>query len=348
MSKEAAARLIALSLVVGVPFAVAVARWQGDAGAGARTIEIHGKMSESGGWGPSDLTVATGVPLRLRLTSDDVVHGFAVGKLDFPPVDVRPGEVTETTLRFDKPGKYVFYCTRWCGVNHWRMRGTIEVTGGAEAAVESDLPLFLELDLDLDAPHDADVVPARPPSAARGARLGVNLGGVYQRPEYYRRRSPAAIWLDLRSNPLLDDLTDAALWDLVAWTWERNTTPHALSEGARLYRANCAACHGERGGGDGVMAAALAADSLAEFGQGTKSPADFTDRERMLGASPALLHGKIVRGGMGTGMPYWGPIFTDEQVWALVDYLWTFQFGRDSAGLSPRKPDSTTVGGTKG
>jgi len=26
----------------------------------------------------------------------------------------------------------------------------------------------------------------------------------------------------------------------------------------------------------------------------------------MLGASPALLHGKIVRGGMGTGMPYWG------------------------------------------
>ena len=46
----------------------------------------------------------------------------------------------------------------------------------------------------------------------------------------------------------------------------------------------------------------------------------------MLGASPALLQGKIVRGGMGTGMPYWGPIFTDEQIWSLVAYLWTFQF----------------------
>jgi mono/diheme cytochrome c family protein len=29
---------------------------------------------------------------------------------------------------------------------------------------------------------------------------------------------------------------------------------------------------------------------------------------------------------MGTGMPYWGPIFTDAQVWSLVAYLWTFQF----------------------
>jgi mono/diheme cytochrome c family protein len=29
---------------------------------------------------------------------------------------------------------------------------------------------------------------------------------------------------------------------------------------------------------------------------------------------------------MGTGMPGWGPIFTKEQTWALVAYLWTFQF----------------------
>ena len=57
-----------------------------------------------------------------------------------------------------------------------------------------------------------------------------------------------------------------------------------------------------------------------------KRPADFTDAAHMLGASPALLHGKIVRGGMGTGMPYWGPIYTDDQVWALVNRLYEFQF----------------------
>jgi len=33
---------------------------------------------------------------------------------------------------------------------------------------------------------------------------------------------------------------------------------------------------------------------------------------------------------MGTGMPYWGPIFTNQQIWSLVDYLWTFQFDQAS------------------
>ena len=64
----------------------------------------------------------------------------------------------------------------------------------------------------------------------------------------------------------------------------------------------------------------------ATAGQMTVRPTDFTASEHMLAASPAHLQGKIIRGGMGTGMPYWGPIFTEEQMWALVAYLWTFQF----------------------
>jgi len=59
-------------------------------------------------------------------------------------------------------------------------------------------------------------------------------------------------------------------------------------------------------------------------GEGYTSPPDFTDPMQLLGASPALLEGKIIRGGMGTGMPYWGPIFTTQQIDALVSYLYTF------------------------
>ena len=117
--------------------------------------------------------------------------------------------------------------------------------------------------------------------------------------------------------------------NLVAFVWQANTTKEKLAQGQKLYAQNCAACHGESGKGDGVMAASLAKKILSaqmEFGHNTKSPVDFTDSSQMLGASPALLQGKIIRGGMGTGMPYWGPIFTEEQTWALVDYLWTFQF----------------------
>jgi len=57
-----------------------------------------------------------------------------------------------------------------------------------------------------------------------------------------------------------------------------------------------------------------------------QSPANLTDARRMLAASPALLQGKILRGGMGTGMPSWGPIFREEQTWDLVAYLYSLQF----------------------
>ena len=57
-----------------------------------------------------------------------------------------------------------------------------------------------------------------------------------------------------------------------------------------------------------------------------QTPVDFTDARRMLGASPALLEGKILRGGMGTGMPMWGTIFSEGQIRDLIAYLYSFQF----------------------
>ena len=61
-------------------------------------------------------------------------------------------------------------------------------------------------------------------------------------------------------------------------------------------------------------------------GHETVAPINFTEARNILGASDAILEGKIIRGGMGTGMPYWGPIFTPQQIQSLVDYVWTFQF----------------------
>ena len=72
----------------------------------------------------------------------------------------------------------------------------------------------------------------------------------------------------------------------------------------------------------------MAAQVAAEYANSghQAGPSDFTDPHRSLATSPAIQQGKTIRGGMGTGMPYWGPIFTEEQIWSLVDYLWTFQF----------------------
>jgi hypothetical protein len=43
----------------------------------------------------------------------------------------------------------------------------------------------------------------------------------------------------------------------------------------------------------------------------------------MLAGTTALYTAKIRRGGMGTGMPYWGGIFTEGELAALVDHVWS-------------------------
>ncbi len=151
--------------------------------------------------------------------------------------------------------------------------------------------------------------------------------GAFVSPGYYRGHSPYETWKQLRAKPALADRSDADLWDMVAFIWESNTTPEAIVRGKQLFAQNCAACHGAAGGGNGVFADQLASQGAAGgLNMMLQRPADLADPQRMLGASPALLQGKILRGGMGTGMPSWGPIFADTDTWKIISYLYTFQF----------------------
>ena len=297
-----------------------------------RLVELRARVAESGGWTPANVTVRSGQPVRFRLTADDVEHGFAIGWAGQPAVSLAPGRIVEVDMTVDPPGKYVFYCTKWCGAGHWRMRGAIEVTGRQTDVSTPPAPPYVQLGLDIDAPHPSRARPEMRPSAARGARLGVSLPPEFLARDYYRIHRPDEAWQSLRATPALKRFTDQQVWDLLASAWRSATTSVALNMGKRLYDENCAACHGVSGAGDGAKAGLLGAQPQSTFGSGTMTPTNFTftnigtDTGAMLGASPALLHGKIIRGGMGTGMPYWGPIFTDEQTWAVVDYLWSFQF----------------------
>jgi plastocyanin len=155
-----------------------------------RTPLVHARMAENGGWSPDVIQANAGQPLHLKLTSDDVMHGFAVGQMDMASVDVIPGKVTEISLTFDTPGIYTFYCTRWCGLNHWRMRGTIEVAGASPLDPEPvSPPLYVSLNLDIDAPHDTPSIPNIQPSAIRGQVLATKLP-VDLSTDYYRANSP--------------------------------------------------------------------------------------------------------------------------------------------------------------
>ena len=309
--------IVAIFLAIGTPLYF----W-------SRTPLIHAHVAEDGGWNPDVIQANAGGPLHLRFTSDDVVHGFAVGQMEMEGVDILPGKVTDVTLTFDKPGIYTFFCTRWCGLNHWRMRGTIEVAGASDSTEASSPPLYVSLGLDIDAPHDAPVVPSSQPSAINGQQLAANLQ-IDRSTDYYLTHSPYQVFDGLSNT----SLTEAQRWDAVASIWESNTKSESLTNGQQLYAQNCAACHGENGSGDGVFADDLAAAGESSTqtmagadGMTMQTPVDFTNPTSMLGASPALLQGKILRGGMGTGMPMWGSIFTEEQIWDLIAYLYSLQF----------------------
>lgn len=301
----------------------------------AQVVEVHARIAEAGGWSSAGLTATVGEPLRLRLVSDDMTHGFAVGQMDWPEIELKPNTPMETMLVFERPGRYTYYCTRWCGMGHWRMRGTIEVTEDGETSSASppppEPPLYAQLGIDLDesVQTPAAILPAARPSVSRGEALAASIPWPFESPITWRSQSPAQIWQRLRKEDALYAVSDLALWDVVAYLWKAQTTPERVEEGRALYANNCAVCHGDTGSGDGIAAPALTArnDAVqAMFGHMTMPPTDFTDAKHMLGLSPARLQGKIIRGGMGTGMPFWGPILTEEQTWALTDFLWTFQF----------------------
>jgi hypothetical protein len=132
----------------------------------------------------------------------------AIGQMDMDTVDVAASH--GYYLTFDKPGIYTFYCTRWCGLNHWRMRGTIEVSGSSSDPEPVSVPMYVTLDLDIDAPHDAPLVPITPPSALRGEQLAANLP-ISLSLEYYRANSPYQVFDELSSS----SLTETQRWDVL-------------------------------------------------------------------------------------------------------------------------------------
>jgi mono/diheme cytochrome c family protein/plastocyanin len=324
MKNENIARLVVL-LFAAIGVAIPLVGRQLALG-NQNVIEIHARMPENGGWSPDVIRAEIGQPIHLRITSDDVMHNFAVGKMDFEHVDIQPGEWTETTLTFDEPGRYTFYCTRWCGPNHWRMRGTIEVGDPQSNFEQPPPPLFVELGIDIDAPHVAADTPLSPPEPARGAAYIDRLPGDILEKETYLNNSPDDLWAQLRADTSLSDLDDAALWDAVAYIWQANSSPEALATAEELYAINCSACHGETGRGDGVMLRDLPVLEPYAMKHAATRPPDFGDPRILLGAKPVLLRGKIVRGGMGTQMPYWGPVLTDEEIDAVVAYFYSLAF----------------------
>ncbi len=75
---------------------------------------------------PQCIVVPADVPVTFRITSADVVHMLSFLGTNYGLKAV-PGEVTEATFTFPKPGEFQVPCHEFCGAGHYAMRGHLKV-----------------------------------------------------------------------------------------------------------------------------------------------------------------------------------------------------------------------------
>lgn len=115
-----------------------------------------------------------------------------------------------------------------------------------------------------------------------------------------------------------------------------------LQRGVALYTAQCASCHGAKGGGDGPLASNLHPKPIA-----------FTDAERAASRSVMALYQVVSQGVSGTSMPSFATL-PEADRWALAFYIGTMshddamrsrgeQLWNRNTAIKSRFPDVTAI-----
>jgi cytochrome c oxidase subunit 2 len=88
-----------------------------------RTIAVSAKRFE---FAPNQVTLKRGEPVTLRVTSEDVTHGFFSRQLKID-ADLAPGQTVEVPLTPAAAGTYTIICDHFCGAQHGNMKLTVVV-----------------------------------------------------------------------------------------------------------------------------------------------------------------------------------------------------------------------------
>jgi mono/diheme cytochrome c family protein len=86
----------------------------------------------------------------------------------------------------------------------------------------------------------------------------------------------------------------------------------AATDGAAVFKANCATCHGETGAGDGIASGSL-----------DPKPANLAVVSEQVGDD--YLFWRIHEGKPGTSMVAWKGILNEEQIWQVVTFIRTLK-----------------------
>jgi cytochrome c oxidase subunit II len=79
----------------------------------------------------NELHVPTGQPIKLTMTSEDVIHSFFIPAMRLKQ-DVVPGRYVTECFEPTRPGTYHLFCAEFCGADHSLMGGNIIVMKPAD------------------------------------------------------------------------------------------------------------------------------------------------------------------------------------------------------------------------
>jgi cytochrome c oxidase subunit 2 len=167
----------------------------------ARAMEIHvvakqwmwKSQHSNGAREINALHVPVGVPVRLAMTSEDVIHSFFAPEFRVKQ-DVLPGRYTRVWFNATKIGVYHLLCTQLCGTEHARMVGEITVMSRA------DFGRWLA-----SQPHDDDIVREGQALFASLGCSGCHQGAVKTRAPRLDGLYGSAVDLADGGHPVMDD-----------------------------------------------------------------------------------------------------------------------------------------------
>jgi heme/copper-type cytochrome/quinol oxidase subunit 2 len=120
--ERGAAIIVAVALVIGPASMIAYGRW---VDRGVVTVK-----AVQWAYFPKTVYAKAGVPVRLKIISEDVVHGFAINGIPVTISELIPGKAEYVTFTLTTPGTYYYRCTTYCGLSHFQMVGQIIVAAG--------------------------------------------------------------------------------------------------------------------------------------------------------------------------------------------------------------------------
>ena len=131
---EIAAVILILVSVVGLAAAAFGYESLRHSGYDGQVITLAGA---DGAWSHDTIRVRQGENLRLRLTSNDVVHGFVLKGYDIEIEEVYPGKIVVIDFVADEAGTFLFTCTILCSRQHRDMKGKLVVERSVDESAET-------------------------------------------------------------------------------------------------------------------------------------------------------------------------------------------------------------------